>query len=175
MLNSINPWRLTAMAFFDMRADEYLIPDAKTKYAYFCFTREDLIAKGVPDLPNGIHVIGVEPIITPGHEHNVHHAVLSASSYQDTCGDVPFPTFIYGKCFFADGSRKRREKKIDSQRFPVFSPSACMQDSLWAHSRGPFRSSWDIHLLGEETTKRTLLRCTITIPVSSAVLVAHNQ
>jgi dopamine beta-monooxygenase len=65
---------------FTVGAQDYIIPsDVVTTYAYFCFSRDDLIDMNVP-LNEDLHIVGFEPVIDPVSKKYVHHFNLYASS-----------------------------------------------------------------------------------------------
>jgi dopamine beta-monooxygenase len=64
---------------FTLSAQDFIIPsDVVTTYQRFCFSREDLLAMGVP-IDVDLHTIGVEPLVAPGSKKYVHHFILFAS------------------------------------------------------------------------------------------------
>lgn len=67
---------------FVVLAPNYTIPAKETTYAYFCFTRSDLIAQGVPTASNddSLNIIGFNAIVSPDSAQYVHHFVVSATS-----------------------------------------------------------------------------------------------
>jgi dopamine beta-monooxygenase len=73
---------------FEVRASNHTIKSIDTDYVRFCFSREDLIAQGVPDTDDLLNVIGFEPIITEGNEAFLHHFVVYASSNPSCSEDL---------------------------------------------------------------------------------------
>lgn len=86
-----------AMASFSIQAADYTIPPIDTQYKSFCLNKADILEQGIPD--KALHVVGFEPIITPGNEKYVHHFVVTATSdaADDACsGAGRFIELAYG-------------------------------------------------------------------------------
>jgi hypothetical protein len=89
---------------FEIRATNYTIKQLDTEYKHFCFSREDLIALGVPDKP--IQVIGWEPIVSNGSTSFVHHFLVYGSQNPNTglpysgsqCDNATIYQVGYGTC-----------------------------------------------------------------------------
>lgn len=65
---------------FTVSAENFIIPsDVVTTYQFFCFSRKDLVDRGVP-MNDDLHTIGFEPIVQIGNSKYVHHYVLFGSS-----------------------------------------------------------------------------------------------
>jgi hypothetical protein len=63
---------------FDIRAMDYPIKAQETEYVEFCFSREDILAQGVPDVEK-LSIIGFEPIIDDDAKAMVHHLIIRGS------------------------------------------------------------------------------------------------
>lgn len=63
---------------FELRALNYPIKAQETEYADFCFSKEDILAQGVPDVEK-LSVIGFEAIISEEAKAMVHHFIVRAS------------------------------------------------------------------------------------------------
>ena len=65
---------------FTVSAQNFIIPsNVVTTYQLFCFSREDLVDRGVP-MDENLHTIGFEPVVQSGNSKYVHHYVLYGSS-----------------------------------------------------------------------------------------------
>ena len=75
---------------FSIQAVDYAIPAVETTYAYFCFSKADLLMLGAP-LDNDLHSIGMEPIIDSRGAKYVHHFIVYASTQEwDSSADCAF-------------------------------------------------------------------------------------
>jgi hypothetical protein len=64
---------------FEIRAVDYPIKAKETEYVNFCFSREDILAQGVPDVDK-LSFIGFEPIIDEDAVAMVHHFIVKTSA-----------------------------------------------------------------------------------------------
>jgi hypothetical protein len=64
----------------DLLAGNFTIPGNDTTYQDFCFSRQDLIDRGLIDSQEKLNIIGWEPLVQLGNEPYVHHYVVSASN-----------------------------------------------------------------------------------------------
>lgn len=84
----------SAEGSFMVTSQEYLVPsDVVTHYGYTCYSRQDLIDQGVPDLDE-LNIVGWEPIVEEANLANVHHFVLSGSM-QASCPNVTEPSELF--------------------------------------------------------------------------------
>jgi hypothetical protein len=83
-----------ADGFFELRSSNYPIKTIDTEYVDLCFTREDLVAQGVPNTTDLLNVIGFEPILNKGSEPYVHHFLVSASSL-NTCDNMNEVAYVW--------------------------------------------------------------------------------
>jgi len=79
---------------FMVASIEHLVSINETEYAYTCFTRNDLIAQGVPNTTDLLNIIGFEPIIQKDREAYVHHYILHGYG-EDHCPYDYFPEVAY--------------------------------------------------------------------------------
>jgi hypothetical protein len=63
---------------FELRASDYPIKEQETEYKDFCFSREDILAQGVPDIEK-MSIIGYEAIIDEDAKAMVHHFIVRGS------------------------------------------------------------------------------------------------
>jgi dopamine beta-monooxygenase len=65
---------------FTLVAQDFIIPsDSVTTYQFYCFSREEIMAMGVP-MDEDLHTIGLEPLITPGNKKYIHHFLFYATT-----------------------------------------------------------------------------------------------
>jgi hypothetical protein len=64
---------------FELRAFDYPIKAQETEYVDFCFSREDILAQGVPDVEGKISLIGFEPIVDEDAKAFLHHFIVWGS------------------------------------------------------------------------------------------------
>mmetsp|Transcript_6179 Transcript_6179/g.9093 ORF Transcript_6179/g.9093 Transcript_6179/m.9093 type:complete len:646 (-) Transcript_6179:522-2459(-) len=77
-----------------LTAPSFTLPQWKTLYKTFCYTKDDLVAQGLPS-DGSAHIIGIEPVLDNSNSiTNVHH-ILVYSSEDSTCDedgeDLMFP------------------------------------------------------------------------------------
>jgi DOMON domain/Copper type II ascorbate-dependent monooxygenase, N-terminal domain/Copper type II ascorbate-dependent monooxygenase, C-terminal domain len=80
-----------AQGNFTVSAKDFIIPsDVATTYQWFCFSREDLQALGVP-MDEDLHTIGIEPVVAASSKKYVHHFILYGAqlSWNKTLGCSP--------------------------------------------------------------------------------------
>ena len=79
---------------FTLLANGYMIPAIETKYAYFCFSGDNLTAMGVP-IDEDLHIIGMEPIIDSRSSQYVHHFVMYGmyDPWDSTIDCMQYPSF----------------------------------------------------------------------------------
>jgi hypothetical protein len=63
----------------DLLAGNFTIPSESTTYHTFCFSRQDLIDRGLIDSQEKLNIIGWEPLVQSGNEPYVHHYIVTAS------------------------------------------------------------------------------------------------
>jgi hypothetical protein len=63
---------------FELRALDYPIKAQETEYVDFCFSREDILAQGVPDVEK-LSIVGFEAIISDDAKAMVHHFIVRGS------------------------------------------------------------------------------------------------
>ena len=84
---------------FSIQAVDYAIPAVETTYAYFCFSKAELLMLGAP-LDNDLHSIGMEPIIDSRGAKYVHHFIVYASTLEwdasADCASYPSTEVAYG-------------------------------------------------------------------------------
>jgi Copper type II ascorbate-dependent monooxygenase, N-terminal domain/DOMON domain/Copper type II ascorbate-dependent monooxygenase, C-terminal domain len=68
----------------DILAGNFTIPAQDTTYEPFCFSRQDLIERGLIDTQDKLNIIGWEPLVQAGNEAYVHHYVVTGSN-QPSC------------------------------------------------------------------------------------------
>eukprot|EP00429_Kryptoperidinium_foliaceum_P006414 CAMPEP_0176006552 /NCGR_PEP_ID=MMETSP0120_2-20121206/2780_1 /TAXON_ID=160619 /ORGANISM="Kryptoperidinium foliaceum, Strain CCMP 1326" /LENGTH=595 /DNA_ID=CAMNT_0017339293 /DNA_START=320 /DNA_END=2107 /DNA_ORIENTATION=- len=73
---------------------EHEIAADETEYFRTCFSRDDLIAQGVPDTTDLLHIVGFEPLIQEGNDAYVHHFIIFAGSTSGSCEDR-INNFVY--------------------------------------------------------------------------------
>jgi hypothetical protein len=87
-----------ASSSFVVQATNHTIRPVDTDYVNFCISKTDVVRQGVPgDAP--LHIVGFEPILTPGNEKYVHHFVVTASSDEgeNACAQPrSFVEVVYG-------------------------------------------------------------------------------
>eukprot|EP00529_Nitzschia_sp_RCC80_P011609 CAMPEP_0113520084 /NCGR_PEP_ID=MMETSP0014_2-20120614/43882_1 /TAXON_ID=2857 /ORGANISM="Nitzschia sp." /LENGTH=621 /DNA_ID=CAMNT_0000417881 /DNA_START=159 /DNA_END=2024 /DNA_ORIENTATION=+ /assembly_acc=CAM_ASM_000159 len=72
---------------FLVSSQEYTVPSNETThYGYTCFSRQDLVDQGVPDIDN-VNVIGWEPVVEDANIAYVHHFIVYGST-QGLCPDT---------------------------------------------------------------------------------------
>jgi hypothetical protein len=64
---------------FEFAAIDYAISTEETQYIWFCLSRDELIAKGVPMDSESLYLIGFEPIVDPRAAPYVHHFTVYQS------------------------------------------------------------------------------------------------
>lgn len=64
-----------AEGYFMVQAGNFSIPASETTYERFCISLNELIAQGVP-IDEGLHIIGIEPMIDVRTSKYVHHFTL---------------------------------------------------------------------------------------------------
>jgi hypothetical protein len=85
-----------AMGSFDLQANNYPVKAIDTEYAAFCFSWDDILAQGVPNVARS-YVVGFEPIVDPRAVRHVHHFTLTASGAATftSCRDGDYMDLAY--------------------------------------------------------------------------------
>jgi hypothetical protein len=74
-----------AKGYIEIKSDNFVIPNVDTAYIDFCFSREDLINQGLPNITDLLNIIGWEPIVQANNTAYVHHFVVTGSSSSPYC------------------------------------------------------------------------------------------
>ena len=87
-----------AQGSFTFLTNNYPVKTQTTEYAYFCFSKSDIVGQGVPDAE--INVIGFQALISEESSRHVHHFVLyGAPEEEGPCLGIGQKrgTVVYGK------------------------------------------------------------------------------